>query len=427
MFRNQILLICMLEIYKIQNQHWENQLYDIPIKRTILETLKKELINHRLILSIEGPRRVGKSVLLKQLINYLIQNNIKPKNIFYFSFDKLDKKILDTIKDYEELSGISLRDEKTYLFFDEIQKIKDWQSDIKIIYDNYPNTKIIVSGSTLRTSKKESLAGRIIDFFIKPLSFEEYLIFSGKEKLLDSDIDSVFEKEYNAYLFRQYPDIVLNRDIDSKQYISLILQKIIFEDSEKYIANVDKDILYKICMIIFRDPGQIINYSDLSKDLGVKRSIISKYIGFLINSGIIKKVYNYSNNTRKLEIKSKKFYPYCTTLTRAITDNPDMSKIIETDVCFQLDVKYFFNNKSKEELDFLLIDPLTSKKIGVEVKYRNLITNKDVSAFRSVIVKKLNLDKMIIIVKAESKLDFNTKEIRPIRYFVLFKNKEQFL
>jgi len=418
----------MQEIYKIQNQHWENHLYDIPIKRTILETLKKELINHRLILSIEGPRRVGKSVLLKQLINYLItENKVKPKNIFYFSFDRLDKKILDTIKDYEELSGASLRDEKTYLFFDEIQKIKDWQSDIKIIYDNYPNTKIIVSGSTLRASKKESLAGRIIDFFIKPLSFEEYLIFSGKEKLLDSEMDCVFEKEYNSYLFRQYPDIVLNRDIDSKQYVSLIIQKIIFEDSEKYIKNVDKDILYKICMIIFRDPGQIINYSDLSKDLGIKRNIISKYVDFLINSGIVKKVYNYSNNARKLEIKSKKFYPYCTTLTRAVTDNPDMAKIIETDVCFQLDAKYFLNNKSTEELDFLLIDPLGSKKIGIEVKYRNLITNKDVSNFRSVIVKKLNLDKRIIIIKAESRLDFNTQEIMPIKYYTIFKNKEQFM
>jgi predicted AAA+ superfamily ATPase len=239
-------------------------------------------------------------------------------------------------------------------------------------------------------------------------------------------MDYIFEKEYNNYLFRQYPDIVLNKDIDSKQYISLILQKVIFEDSEKYIKNVDKDILYKICMIILRDPGEIINYSDLSKDLGVKREEVSKYIDFLVNSGIIRKIYNFSNNSRKLEIKSKKFYPYCTSLTRAITENPDMSKIIETDVCFQLDAKYFLNNKGKEEIDFLLIDPITSKKIGVEVKYRNLITNKDTNAFKSVIVKKLNLSKKIIIVKADSKLGFNTKEIIPIKYFSIFRHKSEF-
>jgi predicted AAA+ superfamily ATPase len=279
----------MFEIYKIQNPHWENKSYDLPIKRIILDTLKKELLNHKLIISIEGPRRVGKSVLMKQLINYLIEQKTSPKNIFYFSFDKLDKKILDTLKDYEELTGVSLREEKIYLFFDEIQKIKDWQSDIKIIYDNYPNIKIIVSGSTLRVSKKESLAGRMVDFFINPLSFEEYLIFSNKEKLLASKL-IMFLKKYNVYLFKQYPDIALNKEIDSKQYLSLILEKVIFEDSEKYIKNVDKDILYKICMIILRDPGQIINYSDLSKDLGVKRGIVSEYIDFLINSGIVKKI-----------------------------------------------------------------------------------------------------------------------------------------
>jgi predicted AAA+ superfamily ATPase len=417
----------MFEIYKIQNQHWENQSYDFPIKRTILETLKKDLINHKLILSIEGPRRVGKSVLMKQLINFLLEKNISPKNIFYFSFDKLDKKILDVLKDYEKLSNLSLRKDKVYIFFDEIQKINDWQSDLKIIYDNYPNIKIIVSGSTLRASKKESLAGRIIDFFINPLSFEEYLLFSNKKELLESEMDFVFEKEYNNYLFKQYPDIVLNKNINAKEYILLIIQKIIYEDSEKYLPKVDKDILYKICMIIFRDPGQIINYSDLSRNLGVKRAIVSKYIDFLINSGIVRKIYNFSNNARKLEIKSKKFYPYCTTLTKAISEDLDISKIIETDVAFQLNAKYFINNKGKEEIDFLLIDDTNSKKIGVEVKYRNSITNKDVSNFRSSFVKKLNLDKRIIITKEESKLDFNTDEIMPIKYFLIFRNKKEFL
>lgn len=161
----------LFEIYKLQNQHWENSLYDFPIKRNILEVLKKELLSHKLIISIEGPRRVGKSILMKQLINFLLEEKVSPNNIFYFSFDKLDKKILDILKDYETLTKVSLREEKIYLFFDEVQKINDWQSDIKIIYDNYPNIKIIVSGSTLRVSKKESLAGRMLNFFISPLFF----------------------------------------------------------------------------------------------------------------------------------------------------------------------------------------------------------------------------------------------------------------
>lgn len=103
-----------------------------------------------------------------------------------------------------------------------------------------------------------------------------------------------------------------------------------------------------------------------------------------------------------------------------------MSKIIETDVCFQLDAKYFINNKGKEKIDFILLDPIFFKKIGVKVKYRNLITSSDVSSFSSSVVKKLNLHKKTIIVKAESRLSFDTKEITPIPYFTIFKNKEEF-
>jgi hypothetical protein len=416
----------MFEIYSMQNKHWENLSYNFPIERSILKILKKEIINHRLIISIEGPRRVGKTVLMRQLINFLLDKKVSSRNIFYFSFDKYDKNILDVLKDYEKLSELSLRKEKIYLFFDEIQKIKNWQSQIKIIYDNYPNIKIIVSGSTLRSDKKESLAGRMISFFVDPLSFEEYLIFSNKKDLLDSKLDFVFKKEYFQYLFRQYPDLVLNKKINSKEYVLSIIQKIIYEDSEKYIKNVDKDILYKICMIIFRDPGQIYNYLDLSRNLNIKRKIVSEYVGFLINSGIIRKIYNFSNNARKLEIKSKKLYPYCTTLTKVVGNYPNIGKIIETDVAFQLDAKYFVNNKGKEEIDFLLFNEITSKKIGVEVKYKNLITNKDVNNFKSSFVKKLNLDKRIIVIKDESKLDFDLKDIISIKYYTIFKNKNLF-
>jgi predicted AAA+ superfamily ATPase len=245
-------------------------------------------------------------------------------------------------------------------------------------------------------------------------------------KIFFSKLDFVFKKEYFQYLFRQYPDLVLNKKINSKEYVLSIIQKIIYEDSEKYIKNVDKDILYKICMIIFRDPGQIYNYLDLSRNLNIKRKIVSEYVGFLINSGIIRKIYNFSNNARKLEIKSKKLYPYCTTLTKVVGNYPNIGKIIETDVAFQLDAKYFVNNKGKEEIDFLLFNEITSKKIGVEVKYKNLITNKDVNNFKSSFVKKLNLDKRIIVIKDESKLDFDLKDIISIKYYTIFKNKNLF-
>ena len=239
----------MYQIYNIQNPHWENRKYGFIKKRTIFKELSENL-NNKLIISLEGPRRVGKSVLMKQLIDLLVSKKINNKDILYFSFDKYDKKILDLLKEYEVIRKKSLRDGKVYLFLDEIQRIKDWQVDVKIIYDNYPNIKIIISGSTLRVSKKESLAGRIFEYFIKPLSFTEYLIFSDNESLIGSEYDESFLSEYNIYLFRQYPDLAINRNLDTKKYISTIIQKIVYEDSEKYVKNVDKDLLHNILNII---------------------------------------------------------------------------------------------------------------------------------------------------------------------------------
>jgi predicted AAA+ superfamily ATPase len=67
-----------------------------------------------------------------------------------------------------------------YVFFDEIQKVSDWQSKIKIYYDLYPNIKFILSGSSsLYLQKTESLAGRMFEEYIKPLKFSEFLRYKN--------------------------------------------------------------------------------------------------------------------------------------------------------------------------------------------------------------------------------------------------------
>jgi len=420
----------MANIYELQNLHWQNQsVYNYPIKREIFETLKDNLVKNKLMLSLEGPRRVGKSTLMKQLINYLLEQDVNAKDILYFSFDKYDKNVLDMLGDYEKLREKSLLKGKVYFFLDEIQKINDWQSELKIIYDNYPNIKIVVSGSTLRVSKKESLAGRIFEFFIQPLSFTEYLKFSGNESFLNVAMNDLFVKEYNIYLFRQYPDLAIDSTLNVKSYVATMIQKIIYEDSEKYIPDVDKDTLHKILNIILGDAGEIIDYNRLASDLGVSRKIVSEYLDFLIRSNVVRKIYNYSNNARKIEIKSKKFYPFCTTLMKYVSDNPDMSKVVETDVAFQLEPNYFLNNQGKEEIDFVKYNDIKKpiEKIGIEVKYKNYVADKDVRHFYSAIVEKIKLTKRYLIVKENSKLDFDTKQIVPVEYYLLWKNKKLFL
>ena len=108
-------------------------------------------------------------------------------------------------------------------------------------------------------------------------------------------------------------------------------------------------------------------------------------------------------------------------LIKYVIDNPDFSKVIETDSIFQLNANFFLNNKGKEEIDIILYNSKISKAVGVEVKYRNYIQTKDLKNFNSKIISKLNLDSKFVIIKENSKLDFNTSEIKPIKYYMLWK------
>ncbi len=414
----------MQEIIYFQNKHWSGTLSDYPIKRDIYQTLENNLLSNKLILSIEGPRRVGKSILIKQLITYLINKKINVKDIFYFSYDDFKEDIFKLIKEYEVIRKKSINDGEIFFFFDEIQKISNWQEKIKIIYDNYPNIKIVVSGSTLRTSKKESLAGRIYEYFVPQLSFKEYLYFSNNSNLLNAIYDDAFIDQYQIYLKRQYPELAINNVIESKDYVTTIIKKVIYEDSIKYYPDMDIEILLSLLKIILKDPGQIIDYVDLANELGTDRKAISKYLDYLINSGLVRKTYHFSNNARKVEKMSKKFYPFCTTLISFVNDNPNESKLIETDVAFQLNAEYFWDDKGTREVDFIIFDDISSKKIGVEVKYRNQITAKDINNFKLKAIEKLSLDKKYLIIKDGSIIDFDPKKenIILLKYYLVWRD-----
>ncbi|MFA5049425.1 MAG: ATP-binding protein [Candidatus Micrarchaeia archaeon] len=409
----------MKEFLKIENIQWEGRSYEYPKKRKIIEKLKKEIKN-KLIISIEGPRRVGKSVLMRQLIDYLIKNGELPVDILYHSFDEYYEDPLGIIKEYERIRGKSLREGKIYFFFDEIQKIKEWQKYCKVIYDNYPNSKIVISGSTLRGSKKENLAGRMIEFFIKPLSFEEYLDFSERGSVLKTGLEDGILEDYNFYLFRQYPDLILDKNINPREYVSGIIKKVIFEDSILYLENPNKELLHSLIKIILRDPGQIMGYTDLAKDFGSDRKTISEYLEFLIKSSLVRRVYNYSNNARKTETKAKKFYPFCTTLAGYIELEAKMDKIIETDVAFQIDAEFFYNERN-EEIDFIIKNGNVK---GIEVKYRNIVDRRDVKNLYSQSAKKIGITKRYLIVKENSRIDIEKKDLKIIKYYLVWKNDE---
>jgi len=182
----------ILDEIKIQNPHWDSDadyfFDEKKYKRKLYFELLKYL-DEKQILSIIGLRRVGKTVLLKQLSKYLIkEKNVAPKNIFFLSFDEAIAISHNNLNNYLTIYLDTARtniNKTAYIFIDEIQYIDKWQHILKRYYDTRPNIKFIISGSSsifLRKKTTESLAGRIYEFKLNTLDFNEYLELTEKNK-----------------------------------------------------------------------------------------------------------------------------------------------------------------------------------------------------------------------------------------------------
>ncbi|MEM5778627.1 MAG: AAA family ATPase [Candidatus Aenigmatarchaeota archaeon] len=193
----------------------------VPKMRRNLFNIIKEDFNRKQIQIIFGLRRVGKSTIFYQLIDDLIKNKINPLQIVYCNFDEpelQDKRIDEILKEYSKLTDIDYKKEKIYLFLDEAQKSKNWVADVKLIFDNLPNIKILVSGSAslnILSEAKKDLAGRVIYYELKPLSFNEFLDLKGIkfEKRRFLLYRELLEKEFNKFLLRAFPELIHEKDI----------------------------------------------------------------------------------------------------------------------------------------------------------------------------------------------------------------------
>jgi len=422
------------ELFKF-NEWWEtkkvNESHIKTYKRYLYLKLLKFLPDRQMIL-ITGLRRTGKTVLLYQLIQHLLDAGVSPRKILYFSFDEENFDIKEVVEAYkinvlrEEFNQV----DKIYLFFDEVQKVEDWENKIKVYYDLYPNLKIFLSGSaslTLSRKSKESLAGRIYDFNLMPLTFKEFLemkrvrVTFEDARLLNQKISLYFSDFMRKSGFPEIIDEIDDEKI--KSYIKIsVIERIIYRDIPKEFGKVDIGLLETLINLLFSNPGLVLNIKSLSQDLRRNKRTIMNYIKYLESSLLINTVKNFRPSVLASSRKNRKIYPKTSSLVFSLVDKFEgniLGKVLETMFCTEVSPKYYFR-KNKKEIDFLL---LKEKEIlPIEIKQK--VSGTDMKKFIS-IIKKLNLKKGIILT-----LDcFGVYEedvkilIYPVWVFFLFKER----
>jgi predicted AAA+ superfamily ATPase len=364
----------------LESNPWWKTPFNLEYKERDIYTQISKYIDLPQIIALTGLRRVGKTTLLLKIIQETIQKKYNPHNILYFSFDEFrETEIRDILKEYEQLMQKNLTTERYLLLLDEIQKVKNWEEQLKRIYDLHnKNIKIIISGSEslfIKKRLKETLAGRIYEFKIDPLSFKEFLKF----KEIKTKPIQLYEKElstaFNQYFLTQgFPELVgiKEKDIIKKYIKESIVEKIIYRDIPHLFKIKDVSMLESILNIIMEQPGQLIEQEELAKELRISRQTISTYLRYLEESFLIKKLYNYSRSRRKVERKLKKYYPTILSVDMLFkNDTTTQSKAFEGLLINQLNAEYFWRDSYKNEVDIVLDDQPPKP---IEIKYGKIET-----------------------------------------------------
>ena len=397
-----------MEELLIQNEWWEKgeiskdkaKVYHRKVYEKALDTFSK----YRQILVLAGLRRTGKTTIMYQIIENLIERGIDPKKILYFSFDKKIEDILEILKSYGRITKINWRKEKIFLFLDEIHKLRDWSSKIKIIYDSLPNIKMCISGSASLTMESEvidNLAGRYFKIEVKPLSLQEYAeLYYGKSindyDLYKTELESVFQD----YIRKPFPELVRIEDREKIcEYIkSIIVEKILGSDIPIVFRNVRVDLLITLAEIFFRSPGMIMNLDEMSKKFHIHKMTLKEHIYYLEFGKMIRLVRNFRPSILSQSRKMPKIYPLHPCFSFAYFADVEKGRIYENLVMNALDLTNYFR-ENKLEVDFI---KRNGDILPIEVKSKRNIEADDIKNLVK-FGKRFNVKKAILISEEEER------------------------
>jgi len=333
------------------------------------------------IIAIVGPRRSGKTYLLFWLIKKLISENISVEQIIYFSFDDprllpCDAKGIELILEaYRELYP-EHRKKINYLFFDEIQNVKDWEIGVRRIYDTR-KFRIFLTGSSSKLLSKEiatQLRGRAISFEILPFSFREILSARGIE--LDRNIAYSMErfsitKCLNEYLkVGGFPEVVLEENSDLKtRILKEYLETMFFKDLVERYHVKNQPLLRELMKFLTTNTANLFSLNAFYRWIksaypATKRTLLN-YVAYLEDTGLFFLVRKFSYSLKEQTQTPRKCYIVDIGLRSAygFKFSEDEGRNLENAVFIELQRRkaknplmeiFYWQDYKKREVDFVI-------------------------------------------------------------------------
>ena len=286
---------------------------------------------------ITGIRRCGKSSLMKLMIKHLLENGIPDEQIISMNFESMAYRFMNARSFYKYVDDNRPKDKKVYLFFDEVQRIPEWQDAVNSFRVDFP-CDIYITGSNaylLSSEFSTYLSGRYVEIKILPLSFREFIDFHGytiierkspsgklSKKIVDKDNEMYDTEElFEAYLkFGGMPgiaDVGLDWDralaLLDGVYSTVVVRDILERESRRGQRQLtDADLLRKIIMFLADNIGSNVSMTSIGNTLANEGLIendrrtkpatqtVQAYVGALLESYIF-------YEAKRFDIKGKEY------------------------------------------------------------------------------------------------------------------------
>lgn len=331
-------------------------------RRSDFYAYKEQFLKQEYANIIIGPRRVGKSTTLYQLVDHLIrERGVPPKRVILLSlerpfFDTISNPVKDSLGVYEEnilKEVLSSLKEPVYVFLDEASRRSDWALEVKEYIDRKYKIKFFITGSSspaLFQKSTESLVGRHEKSIMLTLKFRDTLKLKNKPELNEllmkvrkkplrdfftesikqdepgfifdtfrdafvahgPEGESKMQIELNEYLLRGgYPEFY-DKNSDWKQAAKTLREAyfdaIISFDVTRVFGSRNPDKLKQLYTFLAMSTAQTINISNLCSDIGITRKTIDEYIYQLQQTYMVRTARVYKKNPRHASNDIKKVY-----------------------------------------------------------------------------------------------------------------------
>lgn len=355
------------------------------ITRTEFFNKLKSYRDKHIIKVITGVRRCGKSTLLMMFRDWLIESGVSPSQIIFINFEDYDNYDLLTPKKlYEYIKERISAGKKTYIFFDEIQNVQDFQRVVDSLFLN-ENLDLYITGSNAYLLSGELatlLSGRYITIEMLPLSFKEFC-----SAMPDTNL-SLSEK-YRRYIEQSSFPYAINFGNDKKEtldYLNGIYSTIVLKDVITRHKISDSKMLDSVIRFIFDSIGSPISSKKIADTMvssgrRTDSKTIEKYISALQDCFIVYEAKRYDVKGKQYLKLLEKYYAVDVGLRFLLLGQKanDIGHILENIIYLELvrrGYRVYVGKADNMEIDFVAQNEIGNTYIQVAASVRDESTLK---------------------------------------------------